>query len=80
MKEFDRLWLAVTEYSAAMKGLNWLHRDVAREISGFREYLQLELFKTPSDVLRRADQMESILFADQDPYLDYDDPPDPEEE
>ena len=79
-EEFDRLWLRVTEYSTAIKGLDWLHRDVAREISGFREYLQLELFKTPSDVVRRADQMESILFADQDPYLDHDDPSDLEAE
>ena len=29
VKEFDRLWLAVAEYSATMKGLDWLHRDVA---------------------------------------------------
>lgn len=73
--EFDRLWRAVLEYSAAMKSLKWLHRDVAREFSGFREYLELESFKTPSDAVRRADQMECILFAGYDPYLDDDEPP-----
>lgn len=73
--EFERLWRAVLEYSAAMKSLKWLHRDVAREFSGFREYLELESFKTPSDAVRRADQMECILFAGYDPYLDDDEPP-----
>ena len=73
--EFDRLWRAVLEYSAAMKSLKWLHRDVAREFSGFREYLELESFKTPSDAVRRADQMECILFAGYDPYPDDDEPP-----
>ena len=73
--ELDRLWQAVLKYSAAMKSLKWLHRDVARELSGLREYLELESFKTPSDAVRRADQMECILFADYDPYLDDDEPP-----
>ncbi len=73
--EFDRLWRAVLEYSAAMTGLEWLHRDVARTLSGFREYLELEIFKTPSDVVRRADQMECVLFSDYDPYPDDAEPP-----
>ncbi len=73
--EFDRLWRAVLEYSAAMKSLNWLHRDVARVLSGLREYLELESFKTPPDVVRRADQMECVLFSDYDPYPDDDEPP-----
>jgi len=74
--EFERLRAAVLEYSAAMTGLKWLHRDVARELSGFREYLELEIFKTPSDALRRADQMECALFSDYDAYPDEDEPPD----
>jgi hypothetical protein len=73
--EFDRLWRAVLEYSAAMTGLKWLHRDVARTLSGFREYLELGIFKTPPDVVRRADQMECVLFSDYDPYPDDDEPP-----
>ncbi len=72
--EFDRLWRAVLEYSAAMTGLKWLHRDVARTLSGFREYLELEIFKTPPDVVRKADQMECVLFSDYDPYPDDDEP------
>jgi hypothetical protein len=57
-----------------MKSLKWLHRDVARELSGLREYLELERFKTPPDAVRRADQMECMLFADYDPYPDDDVP------
>ena len=62
VEEFDRLWLAVLEYAAQMRSRKWLHRDVAREFSGFREYLQLEIFDTPGDALRRADRMEIVLF------------------
>ncbi len=72
--EFDQLWTAVLEYSAAMRGRNWLHRDVAREFSGFREYLELEILATPSNVLRRTDRMECILFADYDAYPEDDEP------
>ena len=75
MEEFDRLWQAVAEYAAQMKSRMWLHRDVAREFSGFREYLQLEIFDTPGDALRRADRMEIVLFADYDAYPEDDERP-----
>ena len=74
VEKFDRLWSVVLEYSTAMSGLNWLHRDVAREFSGLREYLELEIFNTPGDALRRADRMEVILFSDYDAYPDDDEP------
>lgn len=57
-----------------MKSRKWLHRDVAREFSGFREYLQLEIFDTPGDALRRADRMEIVLFSDYDAYPDDEQP------
>lgn len=76
VKEFDRLWLAVLEYAAQMKGSKWLHRNVARDFSGFREYLELEIFNTPGHALRRADRMEIILFSDYDAYPDDDEPQD----
>jgi hypothetical protein len=71
----EMLWRAVLDYSAAMKGLKWLHRDVVRELSGFREYLELATFKTPPDVLQTADRMECILFAGYDPYPEDDERP-----
>lgn len=73
--EFSRLWRTFQEYCAGMKGLDWLHRDVAREISGLREYLELEEFRTPGKILAMADRMECILFSDYDPYFDGDEPP-----
>ena len=76
VKEFDRLWLAVLEYASQMKGRKWIHRDVAREFSGFREYLQLEIFDIPGEALRRADRMEIVLFADYDAYPEDDEPHD----
>lgn len=74
-KEFGRLWQTVREYCAGMKGLGWLHREVAREISGLREYLQLEEFRTPGKALAMADRMECILFSDYDPYFRGEEPP-----
>lgn len=71
----EMLWRSVLEYSAAMKGLKWLHRDVVRELSGLREYLELATFKTPPDVLQIADRMECILFAGHDPYPEDDERP-----
>lgn len=68
MEEFDKLWQAVLDYAVQMKSRKWLHRDVAREFSGFREYLQLEIFDTPGDALRIADWMEIMLFAGYDAY------------
>ena len=73
VEEFDRLWLAVLDYATQMKKRKWLHRDVVREFRGFREYLQLEIFNTPGDALRRADRMEILLFDDYDPYPEDDD-------
>jgi hypothetical protein len=43
-EELFELWQALQQYCGLMKGLGWIHRDVAREISGFREYLQLQEF------------------------------------
>jgi hypothetical protein len=67
-EEFDELWVAVRNYCTAMKGLGWVHRDVAREMSGLREYLAIEGFRTPGEALATADRMECLLFSDLDPY------------
>jgi len=75
-REYDRLWIAVLEYTSQMKSREWLHRDVAREFRGFREYLQLEIFNTPGPALRRADRMENLLFSDYDAYPEDDEPHD----
>ena len=74
MEEFEFLWLAVLEYATQMKNRTWIHRDVAQGFSGFREYLELEIFNTPGDALRRTDRMEVLLFSDYDAYPDDDEP------
>jgi hypothetical protein len=58
-----------------LRHLKWLHRSVARELSGLREYLELEIFKTPSDALWKADQMECFLFSGYDAYPEHVRPP-----
>lgn len=73
--EFAGLWKAVLAYSMAMQDLKWLHRNVARELSDLREYLELEIFKTPSDALWKADQMECFLFSGYDAYPEHGKPP-----
>lgn len=75
LEEFDRLWDAVSGYAAVIDERNLIHRAVAREISGIREYLELASVDTPSEVLARADRMECILFSGYDPYFDGDEPP-----
>jgi hypothetical protein len=67
-EELFELWQALQQYCGLMKGLDWIHRDVAREISGFREYLQLQEFGTPGEALALADRMECLLFSDYDAY------------
>ena len=52
------------------------HRAILREISGLREYLELESFHTPGEVLAKADRMEMILFAGYDPYFEGEEPDD----
>jgi hypothetical protein len=69
LKAFEELWLALNQYAAALGDSRSLNRDVAREISGLREYLELESFRTPGEVLAKADRMEMILFAGYDPYF-----------
>lgn len=72
---FDQLWQAVLDYTAAMQDQDWLHKTVAGECNGFREYLQLQEFKTPEEVLQRAERIECLVFSGYDPYFEGDEPP-----
>jgi len=67
--EFDALFNAGLTYANALGGQNWLHRDVAREISGIRAYLEIAGFNTNAEAVVNADRMESILFSGDDHYL-----------
>ena len=70
LKAFEELWLALNQYTAALGKSRSLNRDVAWKINGLREYLELERFHTPGEVLAKADRMEMILFAGYDPYFE----------
>ena len=74
LRAFEELWLALNQYAAALGDSRSLNRDVAREISGLKEYLELESFHTPGEVLAKADRMEMILFAGYDPYFEGNEP------
>ncbi|MFH1942812.1 MAG: UPF0158 family protein [bacterium] len=74
LKAFEELWLALNRYATALGDSRSLNRDVAREISGLKEYLELESFHTPGEVLAKADRMEMILFAGYDPYFEGNEP------
>jgi len=74
LKAFEDLWLALKHYADALGDSRSLNRDVAREINGLREYLELESFQTPGEVLAKADRMETILFSGYDPYYDGEEP------
>ena len=75
MVEFNLLFDAVVSYTNCLGDENWLHRDLARVISGIREFLQLKEFKTPGHVLAKADRMETMVFSGYDPYHEGPEPP-----
>lgn len=74
-KELDCLLAAVEQYANAVGDGNLIHRNVAKEIAGFREYLMLDLFNTPGEALYIADRMECILFSGYDSFFEGDEPP-----
>lgn len=74
LKAFEELWLALNQYAAALGNSRSLNRDVAWKINGLREYLELDSFHTPGEVLAKADRMEMILFAGYDPYFERHEP------
>ena len=66
---------AVCEYAEATKDDKFIHREVARLVNGAREYLEVERKRVPGDVLWKAGQMESWLFAGYNPYFEGSEPP-----
>lgn len=74
LEAFEELWLALNKYAIALGGSHSLNRNVAREINGLREYLELASFNTPGEVLAKADRMETILFSGYDSYFEGEEP------
>ena len=69
IEEFETFWLSINRYAEALGDSEFIHRRVANVVSGLREYLELESFNTPSEVLAKADRIENIIFSRTDPYF-----------
>lgn len=72
---FDVFFQTVVEYVEATKDSPLVHRSVVSELNGLTEMLELDSFKTPSDVLYQADRLECIFFLGYDPHFEGDEPP-----
>ena len=72
---FDRFVNAVMRYSEVMEGSQLIHRSVAAEVSGAREYLELQGNRVPGSALAEADRLEVILFSGYDPHFEGPEPP-----
>ncbi len=70
------LWEAVLAYTKALGDADVIHRALAAEFSGFREYLETTVRDVPGEFLSRAERMECLLFRRHDPHFDGDEPPD----
>ncbi len=75
IQAFNIFFYFFVEYAAGLGKRNWIHRDVTREINGIREYLELQSFKTPGEIIAKADRMAVILFSGYDPYFEGHEPP-----
>lgn len=71
----EQLLQAVLTYTAAMQDQDWLHKAVAGECNGLCEYLQLQEFNTPGEMLYLAERIECVVFSGYDPYFEGDEPP-----
>ncbi|MGH9633118.1 MAG: hypothetical protein ACRD7E_32845 [Bryobacteraceae bacterium] len=72
--EFRVFVRATRRYVGMTAGDPLIHRSVAGEISGLREYLELERKRVPGAVLYDADRLHCLLFAGYDPHFEGDEP------
>jgi hypothetical protein len=76
MRELELLFAAVTSYTKAMSGSEFIHKSIAGALRSFGESLELERKRVPGSALALADRLECILFDGYDPYSEGDAPPD----
>jgi hypothetical protein len=76
VNEFRVFVRATRRYIGMTEGDPLIHRSVAGEISGLREYLELERKQVPGDILYEAERLHCLLFAGYDPHFEGDEPPD----
>ena len=71
----EALWQAVCEYTDALGDAEVIHRAIAWEFSGLREYLESTVPSVPGEFLSRAERMEYLLLSGRDPYFEGSEPP-----
>ena len=75
VQEFKSFVEAARRYIALSKGDPLIHRNVANAINGLTDSLEVERKRVPEDVLREAERLECLLFAEYDPHFEGDEPP-----
>jgi len=75
VQEFKSFVEAARRYIALSKGDPLIHRNVANAINGLTDSLEVERKRVPGDVLREAERLECLLFAEYDPHFEGDEPP-----
>jgi hypothetical protein len=75
VQEFKSFVEAARRYIALSKGDPLIHRNVANAINGLTDSLEVEGKRVPGDVLREAQRLECLLFAEYDPHFEGDEPP-----
>ena len=75
MQEFQQFTLAARSYIEAVHADSLIDRNVASEISGLLDELQLERKTVPGEVLYEVDRLGCMLFCGYDPYFEGDEPP-----
>ena len=75
VQEFESFVEAARRYIALSKGDPLIHRNVANAINGLTDFLEVERKRVPGDVVREAERLECLLFAEYDPHFEGDEPP-----
>lgn len=75
ISHFKTFFNAVVRYADAMKSERMIHKNVAGEVNGIREMLELESSRAPGKAIADADRLECILFGGYDPYFEGLEPP-----
>jgi hypothetical protein len=75
VQEFKAFVRSARRHIEITAGDSMVHKSVAQEVSGLREFVEVERKRIPGDILFEADRLECQLFAGSDPNFDGDEPP-----
>ena len=75
IQHFQAFWSATRRYAELTKADALIHKSVAAAVNGLVDFLCAERKRVPADVLRDAERLECILFKENDPFFEGDEPP-----